>query len=138
MLRSRSGGGGAAEDRRRAVVVGGSIALFIVLAAGISALIHTRWSDAPYLISFPFLGVIVAMGFELSYDILRAAQTARRLRMSEASLRESEMRMSLAAIAGKSRPLDLEHSARRDMVSKRRQNAVRLQWIRADQSRTLS
>ena len=36
------------------------------------------------------------MGFELSHDILRAAQTARQLRISEAALRESEGRMSLA------------------------------------------
>jgi PAS domain S-box-containing protein len=32
------------------------------------------------------------MGFELSYDILRAAQTARQLRISEGALRESEVR----------------------------------------------
>ena len=36
------------------------------------------------------------MGFELSHDILRAAQTAQQLRISEAALRESEERMSLA------------------------------------------
>jgi PAS domain S-box-containing protein len=44
--------------------------------------------------------VILAMGFELSYDILRAAQTARQLRISDGALRESEVRMSLAASAG--------------------------------------
>ena len=73
--------------------------LFILLAAGMSALIHAKVVHLPYLISFPFLGVILAMGFELSYDILRAAQTARQLRISEAALRESEERMSLAAEA---------------------------------------
>jgi PAS domain S-box-containing protein len=91
---------GSAERRRRALVVGGSITLFIVIAAGISALIHTKVIHAPYLISFPFLGVILAMGFELSYDVIRAAQTARQLRVSEGALRESEARMSLAASAG--------------------------------------
>ena len=45
------------------------------------------------------MGVIVAMGFELSYDILRGAQAAQQLRASEAALRESEARMSLAASA---------------------------------------
>jgi PAS domain S-box-containing protein len=91
---------GRSEDRRRALVVGGSIMLFIVLAAGWSALIHAKVIHMPYLISFPFLGVIAAMGFELSYDILRAAQTAQQLRIGEAALRESEERMSLAAEAG--------------------------------------
>jgi PAS domain S-box-containing protein len=90
---------GGAERRRRAAVVGGSITVFIVLAAGIAALINRGILHSPYLISFPFLGVIVAMGFELSYDILRAAQTARALRLSEGALRESETRMSLAASA---------------------------------------
>ncbi len=90
---------GTAENRRRAIVIGGSITLFIVLAAGWSALIQANIILAPYLISFPFLGVILAMGFELSYDILRAAQTARQLGFSEAALRESEERMSLAAEA---------------------------------------
>jgi len=83
---------GSSEGRRRAVVVGGSITLFIVLAAGMSALIHAKAVHMPYLISFPFLGVILAMGFELSYDILRAAHTARQLRISEGALRESEVR----------------------------------------------
>ena len=40
------------------------------------------------------------MGFELSYDIIRAAQTARQLHISESALRESEVRMGLAASAG--------------------------------------
>jgi two-component system, LuxR family, sensor kinase FixL len=91
---------GSADGRRRAVIVGGSVALFIVLAAGLSAMIHTYVIHVPYLISFPFLGVILAMGFELSHDILRAAQTARQLRISETALRESDERMSLAAEAG--------------------------------------
>ena len=87
---------GSRDGRRRSIVVGGSITLFIVLAAGVSALINAQIVHSPYLISFPFLGVILAMGFELSHDILRAAQTARQLRISEAALRESEERMSLA------------------------------------------
>jgi two-component system sensor kinase FixL len=90
---------GNADGRPAALVVGGSVALFIMLAAGLSALIHTHVVHLPYVISFPFLGVVVAMGFELSYDILRAAETSRQLSISAAALRESEERMSLAAQA---------------------------------------
>jgi PAS domain S-box-containing protein len=90
---------GTVEGRRRALVVGGSITVFIVLAAGLAALTHRNVVHLPYLISFSFLGVILAMGFELSYDILRAAQTAQQLRVSETALSESEARMSLAADA---------------------------------------
>jgi PAS domain S-box-containing protein len=39
------------------------------------------------------------MGYELSYDVLRAAQLARQLQVSEADLRETEERMELAASA---------------------------------------
>ncbi|MFZ1219293.1 MAG: PAS domain-containing protein [Chthoniobacterales bacterium] len=92
---------GTVDARRRAVVVGGSITLFIIVAAGLSALTHPNVIQLPYMISFPFLGVILAMGFELSYDILRAAQTARDLHASEGALRETETRMSLAANAGR-------------------------------------
>ena len=58
---------------------------------GLSALIHAQVVHLPYLSACLFLGVVLAMGFELSYDVLRAAQTARQLRISEAALRESEM-----------------------------------------------
>src|SRR6476619_155365 len=84
---------GTSEDRRRAVVVGGSITLFILAAAGLSALVHAKVIDLPYLVSFPFLGVIAAMGYELSRDVLRAAQLAR-------ELGEEERRLDLAAQAG--------------------------------------
>ena len=84
---------GTSEDRRRAAVVGGSITLFILVAAGLSALVHAKVIDLPYLVSFPFLVVIAAMGYELSRDVLRAAQLAR-------ELGEEERRLDLAAQAG--------------------------------------
>src|SRR5436190_6864207 len=90
---------GGAENRRRAAIVGSSHTLFILVAAGFSALFHAGVLSVPYLISLPFLGVVLAMGFELSYDLARAAQTTERLRASEAAFRESEMRISLAASA---------------------------------------
>ena len=92
---------GTADGRRRAAVVGGTVTVFVLVSSGLAALTHARVVDLPYLVSFPFLGVIVAMGFELSYDILRAAQTARQLRASEAALRESNTQMSLAVSAAK-------------------------------------
>ena len=91
---------GTPEARRRAVVIGGGITLFVLVAASLSAVVNNTRVELPYLISFPFLGVVMAMGYELSYDVLRAAQTARELKISEGALRESESRMSLAANAG--------------------------------------
>jgi two-component system sensor kinase FixL len=90
---------GDRTERRRALVVGGSTTFCIVVAATNSALLHAGIIHAPYLISFPFLAVVAAMGYELSSDVVRAAQLARQLQASEALLRESEQHMSLAASA---------------------------------------
>jgi PAS domain S-box-containing protein len=90
---------GTPESRRRAVVVGGSMVVFIIIAAGIAALINAQVVHWPYLISLPFLGIIVAMSFELSYDVFRAAVLARELQTSKAGLRESEERFRIVADA---------------------------------------
>jgi PAS domain S-box-containing protein len=54
---------------------------------------------APYFLSFPFLAIVVAMGHELSRDVLHAAALTRRLQASEAGLRESEERFRIVADA---------------------------------------
>ncbi|MES2705655.1 MAG: ATP-binding protein [Verrucomicrobiota bacterium] len=81
---------GTTDARRRAVVVGGGIVVFIVAAQGASILINAGLINFPFFVSIPFMAIIAAMGFELSYDVVRAAQLAR-------ALHESEDRMSLAA-----------------------------------------
>jgi len=86
-------------DRRRALTVGGSAIFFIALAAGLSSLVIWGVLRAPFFVSFPYLGLIAAMGYELSEELLRAAQLAKQFQASEAALRESEARMSLAAQA---------------------------------------
>jgi len=78
--------------RRRAAVVGGTITLF-VLGAGVQAtLVDAGILPTPYLVSFAYLAIVMAMGTELSNDVLHVAQLAR-------DLRESDARMTLAADA---------------------------------------
>jgi two-component system, LuxR family, sensor kinase FixL len=86
-------------DRRRALIVGGSAIFFITLTLGQSALVIWGVIESPFFVSFPYLGIIAAMGYELSYDLLRAIQLARQFEASETALHESEARMSLAAEA---------------------------------------
>src|SRR5437660_8035443 len=86
-------------DQRRALIVGGSAIFFITLAFGQSALVIWGVIESPFFVSFPYLGIIAAMGYELSYDLLRAVQLAQRFQASEAALRESEARINLAANA---------------------------------------
>jgi PAS domain S-box-containing protein len=70
---------------------------FILVAAGSSALIEAGVIQSPYLISFSFLAIVAAMAYELSADVVRAAQLARQLQAREAEARESEARFRILA-----------------------------------------
>lgn len=79
-------------DRRRALAMGGTLSLGIIAAAGQAALLVWGILPLPYIVSLVFLSIVLVMGYELSRDVLRAAQLSR-------ELRASEERMSLAATA---------------------------------------
>ena len=87
-------------DRRRAVIVGGSMIFGAILAWHVPLVI---WGiiDVPFFLCFAYSAIVAAMAYELSYDLLHAAQLARQLESSEADLRETEQRMELAASAAK-------------------------------------
>ena len=78
--------------RRLAFNVGGSIVLFVL--SGILQAVLVFWGVVhwPITASFFFTGIVAAMSYELSREVLRAAQLAR-------DLQESEQRMTLAAEA---------------------------------------
>ncbi len=77
---------GGTDNRRRAGVVGGSMVLFLVLAAGLSALQEYQFTAIPYFISLSFLPMIVVIALELGRNLSRVAALAEELRESEASL----------------------------------------------------
>ncbi len=86
-------------ERRRAVVVGGSTLFFVFGAMLHTALLMEGVIRSPYLISVFYLGFVAAMAYELTLDVVRASELARRLQIADAALRESEQRMALAAEA---------------------------------------
>ncbi len=86
-------------DRQRALVVGGALIFFSVIAVGEVVLVVWGIIQAPFLACFAYLGVITAMGYEISSDLVRRADLARQLQASEADLREAQERMELAASA---------------------------------------
>jgi len=71
---------GSVESQRLALVVGGTLALFTIAAPAQAALVATGVLHTPFIVSFPFLGVVVAMAYELSRDLGRTAQLGRELR----------------------------------------------------------
>jgi PAS domain S-box-containing protein len=91
---------GDANARRRAIVVGGSMFFLPLAAAVLAALLNTGLVRIPTVLSVIFLVVVVAMAYELGWDVIAAARLTARLRLSEEKLRESEQRLQLAARAG--------------------------------------
>jgi two-component system sensor kinase FixL len=79
-------------DRRQALIVGGSIVFFLLVGAVQAVMVVRGILHLPPWSSLAFLGIIVAMAYELGGDTLRATQLAR-------DLRASEQQMSIAAEA---------------------------------------
>ena len=86
-------------DRQRALVVGGALIFFSAIAVGQVVLVVWGIIQVPFLACFSYLGLIAAMGYELSIDMLHRAKLARQLAASEADLHETRERMELAANA---------------------------------------
>ncbi len=78
---------GGAVARRRAAFVGGSLALCVLAAASFAALVVTGVVHAPTILMPGFFVVVLAMGYELVWDLIAAAQLAARLRASEQRFR---------------------------------------------------
>jgi PAS domain-containing protein len=85
--------------RRIDIVLAGSAVFFTALGAVQSSLVDRGAIRMPYMVSFCFVGAFLVMAYGTSGEILRAMQLVTELKTSEASLRESEERMTLAAEA---------------------------------------
>jgi two-component system, LuxR family, sensor kinase FixL len=72
-------------DRQRALVVGGSMILGAILAWHVPLVI---WGiiDIPFFLCFAYLGIVAAMAYELSNDMVRAAYLAHELELSDKRL----------------------------------------------------
>jgi two-component system, LuxR family, sensor kinase FixL len=78
---------GGPDAKRRAAVVGGSLVACIAVIAGFAALIIFGLVHAPTNVMPGFFIVVLAMGYELSLDMISAAQLAAQLRASEQRFR---------------------------------------------------
>ena len=83
-------------ERHRALAVGGSIVFFALVSSIQSPLVFWGIVRMPISATLFFTGMVAVMGYELGSEMLRASQLDRKLQVSEAGLRESEGRMSLA------------------------------------------
>ncbi len=77
------------EIRRKAWSICGSITFFIFCGGILGILIHRDLLHMPYPFSLAFTAIVLAMGYELSQDILRAAQLTKKLEESLADLTDT-------------------------------------------------
>ena len=83
-------------DRHRAWAVGGSIVFYVLVSSGQSLLAFWGIVRIPYVGTVFFMGLVAAMGYELSGETVRASRLDHQLQESEAQLHEIEERMRLA------------------------------------------
>lgn len=86
---------GTAISCRRAIIFS-SFTFFLIVSVGHSALLNAGVINSPYMVGISFIPTLFAMSYELSYSALHSAQLTHQLQISEAELRRSEQRMSLA------------------------------------------
>ncbi len=78
---------GGPAARRRAAIVGGSLVLCITAVAGFAALITSGLLHGPTIVMPGVFIIVLAMGYELGWDVIAAAQLAAQLRTSELRFR---------------------------------------------------
>ncbi len=85
--------------RRRVIAVGGGAVFFALVGAIQSLSVFWGIVRLPIVSSLSIMGLVAVMGYELSSDMIGAAQIHRQLQVSEADLHETEERMRLAVEA---------------------------------------
>jgi two-component system, LuxR family, sensor kinase FixL len=74
-------------DRERALIVGGTTTFFGTIVAAQFALVVLGIIQVPFFGSFAYLGIVVALGYQLCNDAVRAAHLASELQMGEERFR---------------------------------------------------
>ena len=74
-------------DRERALIVGGTTAFFGAIMAAQFALVVLGIIQVPFFASFAYLGIVVALGYQLCNDAVRAADLASELQVGEERFR---------------------------------------------------
>ncbi len=122
---------GNADQRRAAILIGGSVFLMVFIAGIYTQLVIYDLVQMPFLITLAFLLPLMAMSYELGYDMLRASRLTR-------ELNESRRRLELAADSanlglwdwdGRRRRIFATHQAREIFGLTHEQSANVRHWL---------
>jgi PAS domain S-box-containing protein len=86
-------------ERKQALLFGGSILFFVVASVVQAVVILWDVMLMPFTVSLFYQCMVIAMAYELSYDVIRAETLKRQSDEREAALRESESRFRIVADA---------------------------------------
>ncbi len=84
--------------RRPAGLFGGSVVLFMVLAGIHAPLVDAGVVATPYMVSFAFLAIVLAMSYELVSDAVRVSRYARQIEANERRWRSLLQKVQLAIV----------------------------------------
>ena len=70
--------------RRRAVLVGGSSIIFMITAGIHTPLVDAGIISTPYMASLAFMAIVLAISFDLSYDVVRVGKLSLKVHEHEA------------------------------------------------------
>lgn len=71
------------SNKRRSLIVGGSMIFFIILAGIHTPLVDEGIIKTPYMISFAFLGILIAMSLELLSDVIKIPRLSKEILSQE-------------------------------------------------------
>jgi PAS domain S-box-containing protein len=84
---------------RRAVTIGGSLVLFVTIGTVTAVVSFWGLAKVPVFATLVFSPIVLAMGYELSLDLIRAVRLSIDLDEKTVELRASEQKLALAADA---------------------------------------
>ena len=85
-------------DARKAILVGGGVAVFIVLGGVHAPLVDSGVLEMPYMVSFAFLAIVLALSYELVSEAVLASHYARAIQVAETRWRTLLTNVELAVI----------------------------------------
>jgi two-component system sensor kinase FixL len=85
-------------DPRRALLVGGSVSVFIVLGGIHAPLVDAGIVETPYMVSFAFLAIVLALSYELVSNAVLASRYAKEIQANERRWRSLLTNVHLAVI----------------------------------------
>ena len=83
-------------QRKRALLIGSSILFFAITSTAQAVLVIWGGMHAPFIVSFPFIGILAVMTYELSLDFVRSAQVSIELKESQQQMRQAAAAARLA------------------------------------------